>query len=332
MTLPRVALIILSWNGKADTLACLASLARIDYPNPWLIVVDNGSSDGSAEAVREAYPGVTLIENGANLGFAEGNNVGIRHALDHGADHILLLNNDTEVAPDFLTALVDAAERGGAGVYGPKIYYHAEPERIWCAGNDWTGWPGGFRQVGDGEPDGPAFGSETETDYIIGCALFVPAEVFRTVGLLDPAFFLTYEETDWCYRARKAGHRCVVVPRSRIWHKVAVSMGGQGSPLQEYFYTRNLLLWAERHLPADEFKPLLRDIGRFAVGYGTGGSGGLKGFYWTAAGALSRMRGRFPDPVAQARYWGFRDYLRRRFGDCPAEVRQLKRQRTPGAL
>jgi hypothetical protein len=325
--MPHVALIILSWNGKALTLACLASLAKLDYANHSLIVVDNGSTDGTVEAVRQGYPGVTLIENGANLGFAEGNNVGIRDAMERRAEYILLLNNDTEVAPDFLSVLVNAAERIGAGVYGPKIYYHAEPERIWCAGNTWTGT--GFVQVGDGEPDGPAFGAEKETDYIIGCALFAPAQMFREIGLLDPIFFLTYEETDWCYRARRANYRCMVVPQSRIWHKVAMSMGGQGSPLQEYYYTRNLLLWAERYLPRNDFTALRREIGRFSLGYSSrrsGGSSWLKRFYWAANATLGRMRGHCPDPVAQARYWGFRDYLLRRFGICPDEVSQLKRQ------
>lgn len=324
---PHVALIILTWNGKAHTLACLASLAKVDYANHSLIVVDNGSTDDTVEAVRRVYPGVTLIENGANLGFAEGNNVGIRDALGRRADYILLLNNDTEVAPDFLSILVNAAERNGAGVYGPKIYYHAEPERIWCAGNTWTGTK--FVQEGDGELDGPDFGAETETDYIIGCALFAPTEMFREIGLLDPVYFLTYEETDWCYRARRVNYRCIVVPQSRIWHKVAASMGGQGSPLQEYYYTRNLLLWAERHLPRSEFISLRREMGRFALGYSSGGSGSrgwLKRYYWAANSTLRRMRGQCPDPVAQARYWGFRDYLLRRFGKCPDEVRLLIRQ------
>lgn len=322
-----VFIIILNWNGIKDTLECLASVKGIGYQNFRIIVVDNGSTDGSPDAIRRCHSDISLLETGRNLGYAEGNNVGIRHALKHGADFILLLNNDTVVDPDFLTKLMEATEQYPEFVVlGPKIYYYHEPDRIWCAGNKWTGWKTGFKQVGDGDIDGPGYNEITETDYIIGCALFAKREVFERIGLLDPRFFLTYEETDWCYRARKAGYRCLVVPGAKIWHKVATSMGGAGSPLQEYFYTRNLLLWAERHLPGTEYWPLLREIARFGLGLNLkrDEAGSLaKRVYWNARSSWARIRGHSGVVRGRARYLAVRDYILRRFGDCPAEVRSL---------
>src|SRR5579871_2335057 len=121
---PAVAVVVLSWNGRDDTLACLASLAKADAPGLVTIVADNGSADGTAEAVAEQFPTVELIQNGANLGFAGGNNAGIRRALELGATHVLVLNNDTELDPGFLGALLDEArKRPDAGALCSKILF-----------------------------------------------------------------------------------------------------------------------------------------------------------------------------------------------------------------
>jgi GT2 family glycosyltransferase len=134
LRLPRVDIIVLNWNGLRDTLHCLQSLKRADYPAFRVLVVDNGSSDASSTSIRQRFPEVTLIENSENLGFTGGNNIGMRQALEEEADYVLLLNNDTEVAPDAVRLLVETAESDPRiGIAGPIIYYYDRPKMIWEA-------------------------------------------------------------------------------------------------------------------------------------------------------------------------------------------------------
>lgn len=326
---PSIAIVILNWNGRDDTLACLASVEKITYPDFRVIVVDNGSADNSVAAIRAAFPKVELIETGANLGFAGGNNVGIKRGLELGAEYVLLLNNDTVVDPGLLDAFVAAAKRfPAAGVFSAKIFYHAEPSKLWYAGAIWLADREYFQHVGIGEiDDGKAYNDIAETDYASGCALFIRAGVINEIGLMDPKFFLTYEESDWCYRARSAGHKILFVPAAKLWHKVSASFGGVESPLQLYFYSRNILLWAERHLPRPAywslFRKTLRDSLRFSIGSRQDGPL-IKRFAWGLSSLWRRLHRGGMDPAGRARYLGFRDYLLRRFGDCPDEVRHLR--------
>jgi GT2 family glycosyltransferase len=187
----RVAVVVLSWNGREDTLACLASLAGVDYPELTTIVVDNGSTDRTGEAVRALHPKVDIVRTEENLGFAEGNNVGIRRALELGADHVLVLNNDVEVDPGFVTALVEEAKRRPeAGALCSKILYMDPHDLIWFAGATFdprSGYNG--RQVGYRERDDGRFEAVTETDRACGAAMLVPRHVLEEVGLFDPDLF-----------------------------------------------------------------------------------------------------------------------------------------------
>lgn len=329
MNPPSISIIVLNWNGRDDTLACLESVERISYPNFQVIVVDNGSADNSVAAIRAAFPEFELIETGANLGFAGGNNVGIKRALELGTDYVLLLNNDTEVDPGMLDAFVAAAKRfPGAGVFSGKIYYHAEPGRIWYAGSQWNAKAAHFEQIGKGKlDDGTTYSAVCETDTAIGCAFFMPAERLREIGLLDEDFFLCLEETDWCYRAKEAGYPSIFVPDAKLWHKVSVSFGGEGSPLALYFITRNRLLWARRHanlsqrlrVHAEVIRSFLR---RFVFPFARARIGqpfSLKEFWWS-------VREAFHDPSNLAYFMGVRDFWLRRFGDCPPIVRDLAKQ------
>jgi len=242
-----VTIIILNWNGLADTLECLESLADLDYPAYEVVVVDNGSMDGSVEAIRGCFPQVTLIENSENMGFAEGNNVGTRRALEHGADYVLLLNNDTVVDSAFLVELVNVAETDGEiGVASPLIFYYDAPDEIWTAGATINWVNGSTRRLRAGETahEGePTF----DVDFVSGCALLAKREVIETTGFLDPDYYLYYEEADWCVRARNQGYRIVCVPQAKMWHKVSRSIGSS-SPLVSYYMTRNALLFLRKHL------------------------------------------------------------------------------------
>lgn len=243
-----VAIVVLSWNGREDTLACLDSLAAVTA-RPRVILVDNGSGDGTVEAVQAAHPGVTLIRSEANLGFAEGNNLGIRRALDDGADHLMLLNNDTTVDPGFLEPLIEEADRApDAGAVSPLILYADPPDLIWYSGASYdprkahNGRHWGYRERDDG-----SLRRTYETGRVTGCALLASRAVWERVGLLDGDLFLQVEDTEWCVRARRAGYRFYVVPRSRIWHKVSAASGAEESPTIAYYAARNSLEVGRRH-------------------------------------------------------------------------------------
>lgn len=329
----RVAVVVLNWNGKADTLECLKSIQQIDYPFFEVVVVDNGSQDGSIEAIRESFPDVMLLATGKNLGYAGGNNVGIRYALDHSADYVLLLNNDTVVDSNLLTAFYQASmDVPDAGVFGAKIYFYTRPTRLWYAGALWRKDIMRFEHVGFDKEDGPQFSDLVETDYVTGCALFARAEVFRNIGLLDEDYFLTYEETDWCYRARAAGFRNMYVPSAMLWHKISVSFGGAESPLTNYFMTRNHLLWGSRHLGLRErfslhygYWHLIRDAILPSFSVSVAEQTFLTRLLWSFSSWVKDTRRNIANPRNKAVLLGLRDYYLRRFGDCPPAVRSLKR-------
>lgn len=228
---PRVTIVILNWNGRELTLECLESLERVETPRVDRIVVDNGSTDGSVEAIRGQYRDrVTVIANRENLGFAAGNNVGIRHALDSGADFVVLLNNDTVVDPEFIDHLLRTfADDPGVGIAGPKIYYYTPPDQIWFAGGRISLARGVSWHIGIREDDRGQFDRGGEVDYVTGCALMASREVFDTCGFLDPSYVAYYEDADFCMRARLAGFKIVYAPRGRVWHKISASTGGQMS-------------------------------------------------------------------------------------------------------
>jgi GT2 family glycosyltransferase len=224
---PLVYVIVLSWNGKKDTLECLASLQQLTYPNARIIVVDNSSSDGTGDAIRSAFPNIELIVNNSNLRFAGGNNVGIRQSLEGGAEYVLMLNNDTVVDPEFLGRLVEAAESGRKiGIVGPKIYYFDDPKRIWFAGGLIKWWRGRVTHIGIREVDNGEYDVTTEVDYITGCCMLIKREVIETIGMLDERYYIYGEDVDLCVRALRSGYKSVYVPSSRVWHKLSVSTKG----------------------------------------------------------------------------------------------------------
>jgi GT2 family glycosyltransferase len=221
--------IVLTWNGRDLTLECLESLRSVRAAGVEVVVVDNASSDGTASAVRERHgDGVTLIENGANLGFSAGNNVGIAYALRRGARFLLLLNNDTAVDPDFIDELLRPLERDSrVGITGPKIYYYTPRNRIWFAGGEVRMARGLARHVGIRETDRGQYDTPREVDYVTGCALMARREVYEEIGLLDPSYAAYFEDTDLCMRARRAGYGLLYVPTAKVWHKISASTGGQ---------------------------------------------------------------------------------------------------------
>lgn len=327
---------MLNWNGKNDTLECLASIGKMDYPNLDVILVDNGSQDGSVAAIQREFPEVMIVETESNLGFASGNNMGIRHALRNGAEYALVLNNDTIVDPQLIKSfLASSTIERKAGIFGAKIYYYSQPNKIWYAGGRWVNKLSQFIHVGMGCLDnGKDFVSVVETDYVCGCAFFIKAEVLRKIGLFDEKFFLTFEETDLCYRARRAGFKSLFIPDAKVWHKVSVSFGGEGSPLFHYFMTRNILLWAERHLPLDDklklYRNMLKMIAKEVLPPGFRTVITEKHIRFRSTFEILRKyaeacRRKYKDPARKAILIAVRDYLLRRFGNCPESIRSLRK-------
>jgi GT2 family glycosyltransferase len=228
-----VFVIVLNWNGKDVIAPCLASLAKVSDPPLETIVVDNASSDGSAETVRREFPRVELIVNGRNLLFAEGNNVGIRRAIQRGAGRLLLLNNDTEVDPAFAARMLEALDESPrVGVVGPKILYHDDPKRIWYGGGGfspllWVPTHEHIRRIDGSFPE-----RREETQWVSGCAMLVRRTVIDSIGLLDPSYRIYCEDVDFCLRARRAGWACVYEPRAVVRHKVSASSGGGMTPFK----------------------------------------------------------------------------------------------------
>lgn len=243
---PKVSIIVLNWNGKKDTTECLESLKKVTYPNYEILLADNGSTDGSVEYFREAYPQVKVIENRENLGYAEGNNVAIKYALKKGTDYVLLLNNDTRVAPDFLDKLVKKSESNEKiAIVGPVVYKYDEPNKTTYIGGRVNLYTGKIKYLFLGQSDIEHLNTEVEFDYISGCSLLIKRKVIDYIEMLDPRFFLYLEDVDLCLRAKKKGYKIICVPDAKIWHKVSASVNT--SYLSYYYGTRNWFLLMKKN-------------------------------------------------------------------------------------
>ncbi len=245
--MPKVFIIILNWNRWPDSLECLDSLKNNDYQNYQIVIVDNGSK----KKPELSDANIKFIYNQENLGFSGGNNVGIKYALEKGADYILLLNNDTVVSRNFLSKLVGAGEKDkNFGMIGPKIYFENASKKIWSAGGkvNWLynkGEMRGFGKIDKGRYDKPDI---QETEYLTGCCLLIKREVIEKIGYMPEEYFLYYEDTDWSLKARKRGYKCIFVPKAVIWHKGSKS-SISGSSSYIYYHIRNGLVMAKKYTP-----------------------------------------------------------------------------------
>lgn len=271
-----VYVIVLNWRGAADTIECLETVFRQEYPAFRVIVCDNDSRDGSLEKIRAWAEGASiscvshdrsaaeaggaaadarrrliLIDTGGNLGFAGGNNVAIRYALRRrDAAYLWLLNNDAVADDRALSALVQTAEREPrAGMVGSKLLEYAERDRIQTiAGGTVQPWRGLTRPLGAGDLDQGQWEQVFEPDFITGASLLVTEEAVRRVGEMSEDYFLYSEEVDWCLRVRRSGLRLLYSPDSRVWHKGGRSVG-HGSSLHDYYTVRSMLLLVRKFYP-----------------------------------------------------------------------------------
>ncbi len=240
---PKVSIVLVNYNGFEDTKDCLKSLLNIYYNNFEVIVVDNGSakcsSDDTLSFIKENS---VYIESGKNLGFSGGNNIGIHYAMEHGADYILLLNNDTEVEPDFLQIMVETAEsENNVGIVGGKIRFFKHPDRLWFGGGHFNLDTGEIAHERYNEIDKIAEPRVRDISFMTGCLMLIPAEVIRNVGCLEEKYFLYAEDTDYCCRILKSGLRIIFCEDAVIYHKVNASTG-KSTGLMTYYLVRNNLM------------------------------------------------------------------------------------------
>ena len=268
----KTAIVILNYNGLSDTLECLESLRKLEKQqmDVEIIIVDNGSQDGSQETLSKIKD-IEFIRNEENLGFAGGNNKGIKLALERNADFVLIINNDTLLDAKALTKLLDAAN--SAQLVSPKIYFakgfefHKDWYKkeqlgkvIWYAGAkiDWQNIIG--QHIGVNEVDRGQFSERCEIDFTTGACMLVKRTVFEKIGFFDEKYFLYLEDMDFCVRAKKAKYKIIFEPQAIIWHKNASSAEGSGSKLQDYFITRNRLFFAIKYASLKTKFAVIRQI------------------------------------------------------------------------
>jgi GT2 family glycosyltransferase len=248
---PKVVIIVLHYQGYRDTLECLASLEKIDYPCYEILIVDNNSSESST-VLQKAYPQHRLIKTFFNSGYAGGNNLGIDHALHRGAEYVLLLNNDTVVDANLLSSLLKGfAKQPKAGVLGAKVLRFSNRETIDHVGGFWNLEKSNFLPLAYNQPQ-HLLQTMTQLDYVCGCAICIKRSVFETIGKLDAAFFLLWEEADFCARAKQQGFEVWLQPEAIVYHKGSASFDSIAQ--MQYYWWRNRLLWMKKNLSLVEFR------------------------------------------------------------------------------
>jgi GT2 family glycosyltransferase len=301
-----VGVVLVNWNGWQHTVEACKSLGDFGGPGVKTIIVDNASTDSSVERIRAALSAVEVVANPINMGFAGGCNVGIGRALEMGCNYIFLLNNDALVTPNTISELIVASERlNDTAILGSVVRYVGSRGYQFFGSRSTPvfGQPAWFTCPND---EKLLEAGLIETDFVLGAALFIPAKLIETIGLFDERFYLTYEDVDLCYRARNIGALCGIVTSSTVYHHASVSMGPEDAPLQTYFLTRNELLFTEKHgKRRQRFHMYYLRLGRLI---------------WRTTKALAT--GSWSDPSLKAMVLGYRDYVLRRFGDCPGAVRR----------
>lgn len=243
-TAPEVGIIILNYNNFSDTAECLDSLESVTYPNYRVVIVDNGSTDGSAERLCSQFPKHEFLFNDQNLGFAAGNKVAVDKLLEEGVEYLLLLNNDTIVEDGFLTPLVETAENDNTvGLVGGLIsYYDDSIEEYWYAGGSISPY------IVELSTDTKRTSNKPfETGYCSGALMLISAEFAKTADILREEYFFGRDQLDISWRARQQGWKVMVDPRSEIKHKVSATVGDQ-SPFKVYYDMRGRLFFSSNNL------------------------------------------------------------------------------------
>lgn len=245
MNFPLVSIISINYNQSQVTLEMLASFENLSYPNYEIIIIDNASPNDSPEIIKKQYPKINLILSKKNLGFAGGNNLGVKQAK---GKYILFLNNDTEVTKKFLEPLVEIFEKNKMlGMASPRLIYYFSDNIIQYAGaNSINHYTGRGSKIGIGEKDIGQYNENRPTDLVHGAGLMVKTEAIKKLGMMPDIFFLYYEEHDWCEMFKRAGYQIYYVGKSKIYHKESISVG-KNSPTKTYYMNRARILFMRRN-------------------------------------------------------------------------------------
>lgn len=244
---PLVAIILVNWNSWRDTLECVDSIKESTYANLKIVIVDNGSVDGSPERLKERSNEYELILLAENTGFTGGNNLGIKRAMSLGADYIFLLNNDTLIDNTAIERLVNSAQLDiSVGVVTPKIFFHPDRHLLWAAGSSFNrkilmGLNSGYKLE-----DAPEYNQPAYLDYAVGCALLIRRDVIEAVGMLTEDYFATWEDVDFGLRVNRNGYKILYEPSAIVWHKESASAGGTDNPQYVYYQVRSAFVFQHR--------------------------------------------------------------------------------------
>jgi len=250
---PKIFAIILNWNNYNDTKDSIESLQKSSLPLNGIIVVDNGSQDGSIELLKKDFenaPFIHFIYNPKNYGFAKGMNVGIRHALNQESEFVFLLNNDAVADVRCVEKLYSAMLNDPLiGIAGPGIFYYTYPEQIWH-GAGYFSWLRSGPVVPEKNlwPENGLSHAQS-VFFLTGCALLIKRELFEKIGLLDEDYFLYTEDLDFCLRAVKSGFKLIYVPEAKVWHKISPTLKNRVSPLVMYNMARSRIIFLRKNFP-----------------------------------------------------------------------------------
>lgn len=238
---------MLNFNGAADTAECIASLESLHYPNYRVLLIDNGSRDESWKEIPMKYPGIEVLENGKNLGYAGGNNAGIRWALERGYEDVFILNNDTTVDPEFLGVLEDFSQKNpDATILAPQVLFYERRQTINSLGTTLNWFRLKPKTAFYGQPVEKGWSQPHEMQIVPGSALLLKNAMLKKIGLFDENYFLIHEDADLCLRNLRSGYRNVVVPEAKIYHKESRTLSIQPF-LAHYYSTRNFLYLCRTH-------------------------------------------------------------------------------------
>lgn len=245
----KVYIVLLNYKGYEDTMDCINSLKKLTYKNYQIIIVDNASPDDSYNRLKKDIGDTyILLQSGENGGFAKGNNVGIKYALDHGGDYILLLNNDTLVEENLIEELLKPfKEKKNIGISTGKIYYEEKRDTLWFAGGKFNTKRFYGMHIGEGERDDNKYNEPKEITFSTGCLMMIKKEVFTNVGFLPEEYFMYYEDVDFSLMVQKCGYKIYYNPKAVIYHKVSASTGGEESPFAIEWNTRNRIFIMKKY-------------------------------------------------------------------------------------
>jgi GT2 family glycosyltransferase len=234
---PLVYAVVLAWNQVEVTLECLTSLSKIQYSNFKIVVVDNGSSDGTYDSIQQHFPNIEVLPLAENVGLARGYNHGIEYVLDKQAEYVIAMNNDIVADPRMVSELVKAFQvHPKAGMVSPKIYnYYGDQNSIWYVGAKWQNFPPRVKMIGTNAPDGPEYQIPFTLPYVTSCCIMMSRESLKKVGLLDPQYFFYYDDWDISERYWRAGYEIWFIPTAKIWHMVSISTQKSERPEKWWF-------------------------------------------------------------------------------------------------